>query len=244
MREREHAPEASDDVEAPGSDSYHEPHESWPHEEWFAMEAEKRLVEDHKFYFDPGKWPYQRNSPNIHLFLPADVSGAPYGVKFRWRVDEGKGRAILEGVFVVRTDGKDLRTSDLRDLGWRYLIDWDRDWLTRFVELQIEVDEEAGRPSNPELHDLQHATSAEAMKDGRRKYPEEHYQYVGKVYREEMAKGTRDILQATTRNLNAARDAGRMPWIPKSTKPFKKTTVRNWIAVARKKGFIDHGEGS
>ena len=182
-------------------------------------------------------------SPNTGLTHKVEVEERTYVVTLRWRADEKKRRLVLEGVFIVRTDGGDLLGSDLRELGWRELVALDRRILKDMVDATLRMDRE-GLLSEYGL-DLSGAEYvAEVMQDGRRKYPEDHYRLVGRIYNDESARGTRDVIQATARDLTDLHATEGIPWIPQKTKSFPKTTVRNWIATARKKGFIDDGPSS
>lgn len=205
-----------------------------------ASEAIDRFVQD----WGKGVGAIPRvGSPNTGLTHKVEVEERTYVVTLRWRADEKKRRLVLEGVFIVRTDGGDLLGSDLRELGWRELVALDRRILKDMVDATLGMDRE-GLLSEYGL-DLSGAEYvAEVMQDGRRKYPEDHYRLVGRIYNDESARGTRDVIQATARDLTDLHATEGIPWIPQKTKSFPKTTVRNWIATARKKGFIDDGPSS
>jgi hypothetical protein len=137
-------------------------------------------------------------------------------------------------VVVVRIDGRELRGTDLRSIRWRDLIADDREDIAyRHSEAQQDF-ERTGDLGMAGAH----ADIAAAMRqvDGRRRYADDHYRLIGKLYEQVRSSGVRRISQGVTDEYNRwAIGNGR------ETRPV--TTVRNWIQMARKKGFIS-GQGS
>lgn len=201
------------------------------------LDAAKRFNRD----LEEEQVPYRAGSPNTGVTHKVEVEERTYGVTLRWRADEEKRRMVLEGVFIVRADGEDLLGSDLRKVGWRALVARDRQILQLGVEGSLTLDRDHLAEYGLDLSGVDYV--AEVMQDGRRKYPEDHYRLVGEIYQRLKEKGTRDVIQATCRELERIHRTDEIPWLPKTTK-FPKTTVRNWIAIARKKGFIDDGASS
>ena len=209
-----------------------------PAHENLTIDAAKRLIRD----FEEEKVAYRAGSPNTMLFHKVEVEERTYGILLRWRADDQKRRMVLEGVFIVRADGEDLLGSDLREFGWRALVARDRQLLQLGVEGDLRIDPYQLARYGIDISRIEDV--AEVLKDGRRKYPEDHYRLVGEIYQRLKEKGTRDVIQATCRELDRIHRTDEIPWIPQKKKSFPKTTVRNWIAVARKKGFIDDGASS
>ena len=157
----------------------------------------------------------------------------PYNVMFRWRNNEGAYQ--LEGLVIQRHDGEAFKTTDLRSLPWRLLLEDDvharleeAEGVSHFIEGAGAIVSDFGTPEakarwEEERHEEMASFHEELLRtSSRKRYGPEHYVEVARLYDEAIAQGSRAPNRYIAEKMNV-----------RST-----STVKNWVVECRRLGLL------